>query len=516
MLLNRVIFQKQSDRLLFGASLPNTVLRILFFYCFPAVCLFVSSIAATRAGQPPGQINQYLRINGEFLGSYENWNYFRPASAVNNSYDLWVVRSRLGLMFSSDYADGLVQGQYSGLYGLPDDAALPSGGALGLGAGYFLANRTTGASNVFLKQGYLNFKFNKLGLPGVAVKIGRFELADGMEYRSGVEKFDALKKKRIAERLVGGFNAIYVGRAFDGFSVVYDGPGFNATVSGVHPVQGNLTVQGQKQISDISILYAALTSKKDAVLPGIEGRLYYLNYDDQRVSQVTDNRPLSARPQLSDEKLNIHTIGVHLLSLQPLGSGSFDALLMGAYQFGSWTNLSHRAWAFDAEVGYQWHKLPFKPWVRAVYYRSSGDGNAHDGRHQTFFSAVPSGRLYAKFPFYNQMNIQDIFFEFIAFPTGKTQINVNLHQLSLANVNDLLYTGLGASLKSGAFGYSGSTTHGHREIGQLIDVTLTHGFNKYLTSQLYFAHAFGGSAMKSIYPSKSDASIFLVNFNLVF
>lgn len=76
-----------------------------------------------------------------------------------------------------------------------------------------------------------------------------------------MSKFDALKK-RIAERLVGGFNAIYVGRAFDGFSVVYDGPGFNATVSGVHPVQGNLTVQGQKQISDISILYAALTSKK--------------------------------------------------------------------------------------------------------------------------------------------------------------------------------------------------------------------------------------------------------------
>jgi len=51
MLLNRVIFQKQSDRLLFNASLSNTVLRILFFYCFPAVCLFVSSIAATT-GRP--------------------------------------------------------------------------------------------------------------------------------------------------------------------------------------------------------------------------------------------------------------------------------------------------------------------------------------------------------------------------------------------------------------------------------------------------------------------------------
>lgn len=516
MLLNKVIFQKQSDYFLFITSLPSAVLRILVHYCFLFVYLFMSGISAASAEQPLGQINQYLRVNGELLGSYEAWNYFRPALGGNNSYDLWVVRSRLGLTFSSDYADGFVQGQYSGLYGLPDDAVPPSGGALGLGGGYFLANRTTGASNVFLKQGYLNFKFNKLGLPGGAVKVGRFELADGMEYRSGVAKFDALKKRRIAERMVGGFNAIYVGRTFNGFSAVYDQPGFNVTVSGVRPTQGNLTVQGQKEISDINIVYAALTSKKDSVLAGTEGRLYYLNYRDQRVSQVVDNRPLSARPQLNDEKLNIHTIGAHLLSLQSFGSGSFDALLMGAYQFGRWTNLSHRAWALDAEVGYQWNKLPFRPWVRAVYYRSSGDDDAQDGQHRTFFSAVPSGRLYAKFPFYNQMNIQDIFLEFIVFPTEKSQFNINLHQLSLANVNDLLYTGLGASLKSGAFGYSGNATRGHKEIGQLVDIALIYNFNKHAMSRFYYGHALGGSAMKSIYPGKSNASIFLAEFSLFF
>ncbi|BBL35507.1 hypothetical protein Nstercoris_01775 [Nitrosomonas stercoris] len=115
--------------------------------------------------------------------------------------------------------------------------------------------------------------------------------------------------------MVGGFNAIYVGRTFNGFSAVYDQPGFSVTVSGVRPTQGNLTVQGQKEISGIGIVYAVLTSKKDSVVAGTEGRLYYLNYRDQRVSQVVDNRPLSARLQLSDEKLNIHTIGAHLLSL---------------------------------------------------------------------------------------------------------------------------------------------------------------------------------------------------------
>ncbi|BBL35508.1 hypothetical protein Nstercoris_01776 [Nitrosomonas stercoris] len=85
---------------------------------------------------------------------------------------------------------------------------------------------------------------------------------------------------------------------------------------------------------------------------------------------------------------------------------------MSAYQFGRWTNLSHRAWALDAEIGYQWNKLLFRPWIRIVYYRSSGDDDMIG-----IFSVAPSGRLYAKFPFYNQMNIQDIFLEFIVFPT---------------------------------------------------------------------------------------------------
>ncbi|MBS0300454.1 MAG: alginate export family protein [Proteobacteria bacterium] len=535
MSLNQAIFQKQLNCLVFTAPLRKlhedttckqrsaeaqflaAALRILVFYLMLAAFLSADSAFATSIPKPLGQINQYVRINGEFLSSYESWNYFRPESAAaNNTYDLWVVRSRLGVMLSSAHVDGFAQAQYSGLYGLPHDAVSSSNGPLGLGAAYFLANQSANPNAIFLKQSYVNFKLGELGLPGASVKTGRFELIEGMEYSSGVEKFDALKRRRLAERFVGGFNAIYVGRSFDGFSVVYDRPGFNMTVSGIRPTQGNLTVQGQKEISDINMLYAALTSKKDSLVPGTEGRLFYLQYDDQRDARVVDNRPLSARPLLTDEKLNIHTIGAHVLSLQQFESGSLDALLFGSYQLGNWTNQSHQAWAIGAEAGYQWHKLPLRPWLRTVYYRSSGDGDAHDGKHQTFFSAVPSGRLYAKFPFFNQMNIQDIFLEVIVSPAAKAQININLHQLSLANANDLLYGGLGAALKSGAFGYSGNSAHGHGDIGQLIDIAFTHNYSKHLTWRLYYGHAFGGNAMKSIFPGKSDANNFLIDFNLVF
>lgn len=497
-------------------AINQRFLRAVLLCLVVPVFIMVATARASSDPKPLGYINQYWRINGEWMSSYEAWNFFRPEAAVDNSYDLWVLRGRLGAMFTSSYVDGFAQGQYIGLYGLPNDAVVPGGGSLGLGAAYFQTNQATDASNVFLKQGYLNFKLHAAGVPGASVKAGRFELTDGMETASGMEKFDALKRRRIAKRLLGGFNAIYIGRTFDGFSAVYDQPSVNLTVSGVRPTQGNLTVQGGQQINDINIVFAALTAKKDVWLSGTEGRLFYMNYDDQRDTQVIDNRSAAARPFLQQQKLDIHTIGANVLSLQPLGAGSFDALLWTAYQFGEWTSQSHRAWAVAAEAGYQWTQLPLKPWLRAVYYRSSGDSDPHDGRHQTYFSGVPSGRLYAKFPFYNLMNIQDAFVEIITSLTPKLQANINVHQLSLSNSKDLLYGGLGAALNSGAFGYSGNAAGGASDIGQLVDIALTYTYSKQFTARLYFGHAFGGDVLKTLYPGKSDANNFLVDFNMIF
>lgn len=511
MAINQAIPGKKTS----AVSVARIIRTVLFCLLVPAFSMSFAAMA-NNDPKPLGHINQYLRINGEWMSSYEVWNFFRPVAAVDNSYDLWILRARLGAMLTSSYVDGFAQGQYIGLYGLPNDAIVPGGGALGLGAAYFQTNQATDASNVFLKQSYLNFKLHAMGVPGTSVKVGRFELTDGMETTSGMEKFDALKRRRIAKRLLGGFNAIYIGRTFDGFSAVYDQPAVNLTVSGVRPTQGNLTVQGGQQINDINIVFAALTGKKDRWLPGTESRLFYMNYDDQRDTQVVDNRSVDARPFLQQQKLDIHTIGANVLSLHSLGSGSVDALLWAAYQFGHWTSQPHRAWAIAAEAGYQWTQLPLRPWLRAVYYRSSGDSDPHDGQHQTYFSGVPSGRLYAKFPFYNLMNIQDAFVEIITSLTPKLQSNINVHQLSLGNSSDLLYGGLGAALNSGAFGYSGNPAGGASDIGQLVDIALTYTYSKQFTARLYYGHAFGGDVMKNIYPGKSDANNFLVDFNLIF
>jgi hypothetical protein len=299
---------------------------------------------------------------------------------------------------------------------------------------------------------------------------------------------------------------------------VYDRPALDFTVTGIRPTQGGFTVQGQNEISDINVLYAALTGKKDVLVPGTEGRIFYVNYDDKRNTQVVDNRPIANRPLLNNQKLNIHTIGAHLLSLQQLGSGSIDALLWGAYQFGDWTNQDHQAWAISAEAGYQWTELPFKPWLRAIYFRSSGDDNAKDGRHTTFFTILPSGRAYAKLPFYNLMNLQDAFIQMTVSPTPKTTVTIDAHHLVLSNSSDLFYGGLGPTSSSGAFGYSGrpSPASGGNDIGQLVDITITHVLNKSLSWRFYYGHAFGGSVVKNIYQGKKDAETIYLDFNLIF
>ncbi|MGZ5028784.1 MAG: hypothetical protein ACXV9T_16505, partial [Methylobacter sp.] len=182
--------------------------------------------------KPWGRINDSLRITGEFQGSYEAWDFFRPNSpAGNTDYDLWALRARLGLQLNTSLVDAYAQAQYNGFYGLPDNASATAPvGTLGLGGAYYSGNQSTDPSNVFLKQAFINLKGNALGLPGAQLKTGRFEYMDGLEYQSGDVKFDALKSKRVAQRLLGS-NVLHVGRSFDGFSAIYDQPGFNITAS---------------------------------------------------------------------------------------------------------------------------------------------------------------------------------------------------------------------------------------------------------------------------------------------
>ena len=123
----------------------------------------------------------------------------------------------------------------------------------------------------------------------------------------------------------------------------------------------------------------------------------------------TDNRPAPIRT--SDlGKIEIATWGADYAHVfNTTNAGKFDFLVWGVVQTGSWGNLEQRAGSFVGEAGWQPPVKMLKPWISAGYSYGSGDGNPNDSRHGTFFQVLPTPRQYARFPFYNMMNNEDLY-----------------------------------------------------------------------------------------------------------
>lgn len=490
-----------------------------------ATSLLCAMTAQADEAPPLGQINENFRVLGELRGRVEGFDFFQPAlnkatgvTANENDYVFGALRARLGVAMSTPWVDGLIQGEYTGLYGLPEGGfAGPPVGPLGLGGAYFKDNGSPNPGNVHLKQAFLKFKLQPMiGLSNTYFQGGRFEVSDGLEYKTGDAKFDVLKTTRVSQRLVGPFDFTHATRNFDGFSLSYDDPAWNVTLTAVHPTQGGFNIHATDEISHIDLAYGALTSKRGALLPDTEARLFYLYYGDDRNVQPTDNRPLATRPKLSQDALAINTIGTHFLGVTKIGPGAVDGMVWGAYQFGDWGNLNHSAWAATGELGYQFTDMFLKPWLRVGYFRSSGDENAKDGSHNTFFQVMPTVRLYAKFPFFNLMNIQDAFAQVSIAPTASTKLSVDFHHLALSNSADLFYGGAGATSRAGSFGYFGRASGGSNSVGQLVDVGFTHTLSKNFSYNLYYAHAFGSDVTRNAYAMKNDADYGFLEFTASF
>lgn len=81
--------------------------------------------------------------------------------------------------------------------------------------------------------------------------------------------------------------------------------------------------------------------------------------------------------------------------------------------------------------------LKWKPWLRSGLSLSSGDGNPGDNKHNSFFQVMPTPRLFARFPFFNMMNNQDIYAGITVKPHARLSLSSEFHSLSLRNRNDL-------------------------------------------------------------------------------
>lgn len=444
-----------------------------------------------------------MTVGGSWRLRVEAWDWFNADTGEDRYH---FVGSLLRLSFSNAtrWRDWLVEFAQPSLINLPEHAVAPAPqGQLGLGGTYQAVNGGQEAS-LFIKQGFVRVR-RGIGA-GNQLRLGRFEFIDGAEVMPADPSLAWLKRERIAHRLLGPFTFSHVGRSLDGAQVTHDGGRLNLTFVAARPTEGVFQLNGWRNLP-IQVLYGAATLSQ----PGrADGRLFVLSYRDRRNALKTDNRPLAQR--MADRRaIDVTTLGGHYLRVLPLRAGKADVLLWGAVQTGDWGTQDHRANAWAAEAGYQPKSRTLKPWLRAGYYRSSGDPDPNDNRHETFFQVLPTPRPYARFPFFNGMNSEDGFVQLILRPGTKWTLRADTHRLRLTEGADLWYSGGGAFQRQ-TFGYTGRPGNGQSDLANLFDLSAEYALNPRTTLYAYIAAARGGRVIERIYPRGANATLGYIEF----
>ena len=392
------------------------------------------------------------------------------------------------------------------LLGLPEDAVRPAPqGQLGLGAGYWAANDSAGTDvSLFLKQAVVRVGAAQ-GKDGHSLRAGRFEFNDGAETAPADPTVAAVKRDRVSQRLLGAFGWSHVGRSFDGGAYAFDRRGANVTVLAARPTRGAFRTNGWGGL-DVGVAYAALTVPTPWLGRRGEARLFGLHYRDDRELPKLDNRPAPARA-LDSSRLDVTTVGAHLVQVVPTGLGPVDLLAWGAVQLGDWGGQTHRAHALALEVGVQPAGLPaLKPWLRAGYYCGSGDADAADDRHGTFFNVLPTPRIYARLPFHNAMNLEEAFGSLVLRPGAKLTVRADARVLGLAERTDLWYGG-GGAFEPGTLGFAGRPSGGARKLGTLLDVGAEWRATPRVTVAGYVGHVAGGPVLDNAYGADATGGL---------
>jgi len=465
---------------------------------------WLSGAFAQSASPPQLKIGD-VTVSGSLRTRVESWDWFQ--GGANNGYTFPGSLFRFSLARTVKSYDWQLELAVPFLLGLPDDAIAPGAqGQLGFGATYFAANqRNTNSAMLFVKQGFIRFK-ELGGVAGQTLKFGRTEFIDGTEVAPRNPTLAALKRDRIAHRLIGNFGFSDVGRSFDAAQYSLNRSQLNLTLFGGRPTRGVFQVDGWGEVN-VNVFYGALTGQVTTRKNAGEWRIFGLGYQDCRDGVLkTDNRPATLRAA-DREHINIGTFGGHYIHTAETAAGPFDLLVWGAVQAGSWGNLAHRAGAYAAEGGWQPRILTaLKPWLRGGYNYGSGDKDAGDSTHGTFFQVLPTPRVYARFPFFNMMNNRDWFVELVLRPSPKVTIRSDIHSLRLVNRNDLWYSG-GGVFQPWTFGYTGRTSNGNSSLANLFDISTDYNANAHLALGVYYGHAVGKSVIEAIYPQGKNANL---------
>jgi len=438
------------------------------------------------------------KVYGSLRIRPEDWQWFKPKATgnFNDQYTFTGSLLRVGITGPTSGGDYNFEVAETELLSLPHHASGPAPlGNFGAGGNYyaFSGNRT---NTLFVKQAYLDFLSG--GNPKSLLTLGRFEFNDGLETKPADPSVAWIQQSRITQRLIGTFGYTDVQRSFDGGKWVMNRPNLNITAVGAAPTEGVYSMNGtNNDLGNVRFGYLALT--KPQVGNGPLVRLFGISYFDTRKGVTkTDNRPAPIKAADKD-RIQVATIGANVVKMVGAPGGKVDLMAWGATQFGKWGSQDQNGYAYDAEIGYQPSHMTWKPWLRLGYYYASGDDNATDSKHDTFFPVMPTPRIYARFPFYSETNLKDAFVQLIGRPNPKLTLRADAHSLSLASSNDLWYQGGGAFLPHGNFGYAGTPSGGNSGLATMYDISADYKVDPKTTVSAYYGMATPGSVITTIY-----------------
>jgi hypothetical protein len=405
----------------------------------------------------------------------EAWSYFQPPPRIlspstepvgNPDYTFFGDRAELGVHVEGSRFDLGGAFNYVRVENLPKAAIGPGG--LGSGAFYFAASGVPFSYQLYFSELTVRVK-SKSGVSGTAGRMAfasasEARLRQGPDRRAGEAGYglERLVGDRLESRLIGNFEWSYYQRRFDGARLDLERSRWHYTAAAFVPTQGGFEESTNLSMPKVQVADLSMTHTSSRA----EWQVFGYAYRDRRgTAAVVDNSSSADRPV----DVTIETAGASYARVTPTRRGEFDTLAWIAAQGGDWYGRAHRAASVAIEGGHRWGSLAARPWVRAGYLWASGDRNAADDRHGTFFQMLPSSRKFALSSVYSQMNLRDAFAQLIVEPRP-VQARIEVHALQLASGGDLWYQGSGATASRGRyFGFSGRAANGARSLGAIVE-----------------------------------------------
>ena len=452
--------------------------------------------AATPANvSTPVTVTEYLRERTNAT----QWFAATPHDEVYGHQDSLV---RLGIEQRIRHFDYRLELSQSTEFALPNDAVSPvtAQGQLGLGGTYFASNGNNQYPvAVSFKQGFLRYHFKE---NAAAVRLGRFEFFEGQETTPKDTTLLWLQTNRVAQRMIGNFGFTTAQRSFDGVDGTWNGANWNLTAMASRPTQGVYNMNANPELNvDVQYLgYTRYLAAKKVLVRG-----FAIDYHDGRTGVVkTDNRALAVR-QADHGNIRVGSYGMDAIAAIPVGKSTVDLLFWGVLQNGKWGLLDQHSGGYAAEGGYRLTSIRTQPWLRGGALRTTGDTNATDGEHNTFFQVLPTPRGYARDPFFNMMNSSEQFVQLLDKPTKKIDVRTDLHFLQLTSAKDLWYQG-GGAFDNKVFGFTGRPANNHSSFNSFYDVSMDYALTKQVSITAYYARVFGKTVVAAIYPRDRDSN----------